>query len=359
MSRKVTVFAVLFFLMLCSMFLMTACNSENQAVPGDQGDDDSGEMPQHVVIATLPGSALVITEGLASLIQDEVGISAAPQMVTGTRYPLLIDGTADVAYDDAETILGLFKGQEPCEEVGKHPVRLIATIATNQIAAITWKGSGIEKFSDVKGKRFMYDYPASLTTTLMGDLLLKANGLTEDDVTVLSLNSINEAVDAIKDKTADLVLHPSAIEGSAQFVELAMTTDVEFISLSGEEVNTVLDDLWYFQESEFPAGTYKGQEAAVTGVGNKMSYIAFADLSEDFVYAMMKVLFDDVEFDSPGRFTRYHPSSGAFTLELALSGEGLAPFHAGAVRYYKERDLWTDDLEETQQALLNEVGQEY
>ena len=55
----------------------------------------------------------------------------------------------------------------------------------------------------------------------------------------------------------------------------------------------------------------------MVGVGNKMSYVAFADLSEEFVYGMMKILFDDVEMDAPGRFTRYHPSSGAFTLRLA------------------------------------------
>lgn len=340
-------------LLLCNLLLAVSCSPEEEVGPND------GDMPEHVVIATVPGSALAITEGLASLIQGELGVSAAPQMVTGTRYPLLIDRTADIAYEDAETILGLFKGQEPCKEAGKQPIRLIATVATNQVAAITWKGSGVKSMADIKGKRFMFDYPASYTTTLTGDLLLGANNMTRDDVVVLSLNSINEAVDAIKDKTADLVLHPSAIEGSAQFVELAMTTDAEFISLSEEEVNAVLDELWYFQRSEFPADTYKGQDGAVVGVGNKMSYVAFADLSEEFVYRMMKILFDDVEMDAPGRFTRYHPSSGAFTLRLALSGEGLAPFHAGAVKYYKERGVWTDELEATQQALLEEAGQEY
>ncbi len=354
MSRRIKAGVLLSILVLCSIFLVVSCSPEEQV---DSQDDE--ELPEHIVIATVPGSALAITEGLASLIQGELGISAAPQMVTGTRYPLLIDRTADIAYEDAETILGLFKGEDPCKEVGKQPIRLIATVATNQVAAMTWKGSGVKSFSDLKGKRFMFDYPASFTTTVMGDLLLEVNGMTRDDVAVLSLNSINEAVDAIKDKTADLVLHPSAIEGSAQFVELAMTTDVEFISLSEEEVSAVLDELWYFQKSEFPTDTYQGQDGTIVGVGNKMSYVALADLSDEFVYQMMKILFDDVEIDTPGRFTRYHPSSGAFTLGLALSGEGLAPFHAGAVRYYKERGVWTDGLEETQQALLKEAGQEY
>jgi len=34
----------------------------------------------------------------------------------------------------------------------------------------------------------------------------------------------------------------------------------------------------------------------------------------------------------------------------------VLPYHPGAIKYYKEKKLWTDDLEKKQRHLLAEVG---
>jgi TRAP-type uncharacterized transport system substrate-binding protein len=63
----------------------------------------------------------------------------------------------------------------------------------------------------------------------------------------------------------------------------------------------------------------------------------------------MKSIFDHVEELLP-----IHPVARVWVANPVASA--VLPFHAGAVRYYKERKLWTDELEKKQKQLLLEAG---
>ena len=57
------------------------------------------------------------------------------------------------------------------------------------------------------------------------------------------------------------------------------------------------------------------------------------DMPEDVAYAITKSVFDN--FDD---FRKLHPALAELTKAQALKGETV-PFHAGAVRYFKEAGL--------------------
>jgi len=317
------------------------------------------EFPEHVICGSSGGSTLAVTEGLCSLINREMGISAVPYQGKGSGDQLkaLVQKEVDTSMSSGDIIKQAFEGTGLFEEEGRQPVRLINTVSINCMALATWHGSGINSFPDVKGKRFMMVYPPVPYNEAIGDALLEYHAMTRDDVKVLSFASDQESMDALADRTTDLLIRPGGLGGSSYYIELCMTKDIDFVSMTPEEQAYVVKKEPYLSTATLPAGIYRRQDYDVNVVGNQMCYIALKDTNEDFIYQLCHVLFDDVGIDTPGRFVQFHASTGAFTLDLALGSAGSAPFHVGAVKYYKERGVWTPELEETQQRLLAEAGE--
>ncbi len=71
----------------------------------------------------------------------------------------------------------------------------------------------------------------------------------------------------------------------------------------------------------------------ISTVGVTATLVTRADVPEDIVYALVKVVFDN--FD---KLIRSHPALEVITKEGMLKGQ-TAPYHKGAVRYYKEAGL--------------------
>ena len=74
------------------------------------------------------------------------------------------------------------------------------------------------------------------------------------------------------------------------------------------------------------------------------------DISDDLVYKVTKAILDNND-----EFATYHKIAREWTAENSVQNIAL-PFHEGAIRYYKEKGLWNDELEAEQQELLKQGG---
>jgi TRAP transporter TAXI family solute receptor len=83
----------------------------------------------------------------------------------------------------------------------------------------------------------------------------------------------------------------------------------------------------------------------IVTIGIPQVVICRADVSEDVIYQVMKVIFDHQ--DELGTF---HPEAKAF-LENPLEST-VIPYHPGVVKYFKEKGLWSANLENKQNKLL-------
>jgi len=63
----------------------------------------------------------------------------------------------------------------------------------------------------------------------------------------------------------------------------------------------------------------------------------------------MKVIFENVE-----RLSTLHAEAMPYLSDPLVTS--LAPYHPGAIKYYKEKGLWTPELDDIQQKLLKEMG---
>jgi TRAP transporter TAXI family solute receptor len=83
-----------------------------------------------------------------------------------------------------------------------------------------------------------------------------------------------------------------------------------------------------------PKDVYPDLDADVGVVSIPTSLVVHADLDENLVYEITKTLFEHRD-----ELIAIHPEAKNLTLETAVK-ESPAPFHPGAIRYYKEKNAW-------------------
>ncbi len=218
------------------------------------------------------------------------------------------------------------------------------------------KDSGVTSVKDWKGKTLMINYPANPIQGMVAEALMEINGFTKDDTTWLSISHGQEAMDGLQSGKADVIVRLGPPGGHPAIKELATLTDINFTSLTDEEIKFVTDKLSFtWGPGGYPAGSYKGQDNDVSTVG--YSFIAWgtSELPDSFIYEMMKLLLDDVEKDTPGHYTEFHKNF-KWTLDYQMAGNIALPWHNGAVKYFKDRGVWTDRMDKLQKELLEEAG---
>ena len=94
-------------------------------------------------------------------------------------------------------------------------------------------------------------------------------------------------------------------------------------------------DYLFFRPAEIPAGTYRGQDQAFSGLDvGSMQLITSADKGEDLVYELTKMIYEQRE-----KVVEKHAAGRAINPENVVRDTGT-PFHPGAERYYREIGIW-------------------
>jgi hypothetical protein len=71
------------------------------------------------------------------------------------------------------------------------------------------------------------------------------------------------------------------------------------------------------------------------------------DLSDEAAYQVVKAMWENCKDFAP-----IHVLLKDWTQERFVSREALIPYHPGAVRFYKEKRVWTDEMARLQESLL-------
>jgi sulfonate transport system substrate-binding protein len=123
------------------------------------------------------------------------GIYPGPVTVSNGGVPNLTSGMADVA-TNAETQLLRQSVDDP-------DLRIIFTVTENFYRIVARKSAGVQKVSDLKGKRVTV--PRNTSAAYFLSKMLATAKLTEDDVTIVPITPASEMAAALKDGRVDAV----------------------------------------------------------------------------------------------------------------------------------------------------------
>ncbi|WP_447555395.1 TAXI family TRAP transporter solute-binding subunit [Vreelandella sp. EE22] len=218
-----------------------------------------------------------------------------------------------------------FEGEGPWEEM-----RSVFTMHGEPLTVVARADAGIENISDFPGKRVNIGNPGSGQRNTM-DVVMDAFGWDEGTFALASQLDAAEQAAALSDNNIDAMVyvvgHPN---GSIQ--EATTTIDARLVSVTGDEIDSLIEEYPYYTRSVIPGGLYRGNDEDVETFGVAATFVSSTNVDEDVIYETVKAVFEN--FD---RFKRLHPAFENLNEEDMISDGLTAPLHAGAERYYRER----------------------
>lgn len=269
--------------------------------------------------------------GLSQIYSD--GIAGSKTSVQATKASvenlnLLQAGRGELALALGDSVADAKNG---VEDAGfKAPLtklRALGGAYPNYIQIVASQESGIKTLADLKGKSISVGAPKS-GTELNARAIFKAAGLTYEDMGKVQYLPFAESVELIKNRQLDATLQSSGL-GMAAIRDLSSVMPLNYIAIPPDVVSKIGNPA--YQSAMIPADTYDGQAAAVPTVAITNILVTRADLPDDVVYQMTRLLFENLT-----RLGNSHSAAKDIKLETAAKNLPIA-LHPGAERYYKEK----------------------
>ena len=265
---------------------------------------------------------------LANLFNTVIpDMNASAQATGGSADNLrLIDGEeAELGTVQNDVSYFAYTGTDSFEGEQITSFSVVSSLYAEYVQIVVRADSDIQTIADFKGKSISIGAAGSgvYTNALH---VLEAAGLTLDDIDAQYL-SFSESADGLKNKQIDAAFVCAGIPNAA-VTELSSTVGVRLISLSDEEVASLIAAHPTYTNLKLPADTY-GLTEDVNCIAITALLVCSNNLDEQLVYDMTKAM-----FEQEGILT--HAKAAEITLENAFNGVGELPLHPGAARYFTE-----------------------
>ncbi|MBC53195.1 MAG: C4-dicarboxylate ABC transporter [Gammaproteobacteria bacterium] len=241
---------------------------------------------------------------------------------------------------------GMFQFADP--QWGPKPLRMLMSSngLSNQAVAVA-ADTGVTRFAELRGRRVPYVRAAPALNISM-EAYLACGGLTWDDVERVDFPGYEAMWEGVINGDVDAAFG-TTVSGPTRRLE-ASPRGIRWLPAPHDD-----EACW---QRLLAVGPYFNQYTATRGAGISADnpqeagtypypvLIALESQDEETVYWMTRVInenFDDFKDADPGAI--------GWALESQIFN-WVVPYHAGAVRYWREIGAWTDEHEAHNQALV-------
>ncbi len=277
---------------------------------------------------------------IAALLTSKIdGLEVTAQASGGSKANILAitQGEAELGWTQNDVMSYAYQGTD---DFGGQKVETFAAIGAvypEVVHLVVAKDSGITKVEDLKGKNVGVGAVGS-GVYFNAIQILEIAGLTLNDITPHYL-SFAESAESFQNRQVEAFFVVSAFP-NASIVDVALKRPVSLLTFEGEQMEALQSKYSYYVTDVIPAGTYEGVDADVAVPAITAVLVASNELSEDLVYQITKVLFENKDELTNAKKSYISPESavqGVPTSDSdAAAGVTGGSFHPGAVRYYKE-----------------------
>jgi TRAP transporter TAXI family solute receptor len=311
----------------------------------------AGPLPKTIVLGANPPGTLfyVLCAGLGKVVtaHTPMKVEIFPQGGT-VWYPMLESGEVHFGIQVPGDILTAYKGEAIYEKPTKgkgFPLRTLMLGTPLQVGLVVPGDSDIKGPQDIKGKRMAVNYGTFYSSTLSVRALLANLGLTAKDVNGLTVTGVASGVRAVIEGRADLGM---GAVGAGFIKELKAAKGARFLPLDTspeaiKRMQAVHPGYYPIKVKPGPAGIT--EEMPV--LGKDVTLVASERLSEDVAYQITKALWENYKELAP-----MHPRLKLWTSNRFASTRAVVPYHPGSIKWYREKGVWTKELEEHQEKLL-------
>lgn len=304
------------------------------AAPGTDVD----ERTYHIATGALGAYNYTLYAGVSDLIEKDypgkytISLDAATGSTEMAR--LVTMGDADFGTSSLDDIIHCYDGVEEFEGLPNGDIRFVYNTG----------GSGptchviLPKDSTAQVVTDLADAKIGVTVGYMDKYMrymFEVAGVDPSSLDVTYL-SIADIVNGIKDGTLDAGFYSSPHPLSS-LTDLAVTSGMRLLNVGEELVDNIIEKYPFMHKVVIPAGTYPGIDEDIVTFTAYTCWIANASVPEQTVYEWLTVIMND-----PADLEAIHPNAKNIKLETALIDQNI-PLHPGALKFYKEKGLITED----------------
>jgi TRAP transporter TAXI family solute receptor len=274
--------------------------------------------------------------GLANILSKHLpGYQATAEVTGGSVDNLKLIGTgqSELGFSMADAALDAFKGEDKFRGA-KVAVRTLMVLYPNRMHVVTIEGTGIEKMSDLKGKRVSTGSPGS-ATEVMAFRVIEAAGLDKDRDMRRERLGVAESVNAIKDRKIDAFFWVGGLP-TAAVTDLGATPGVKIKMIDHadlvEKMNAKYGSLYV--RDVIPAKTYPGQDKdnPQSTVWNIL--VTSDQMPDNIAYAINKII-----FDRKAELVAVHGEAANIDYKYQVKDSSPVPWHPGALKYFADNGV--------------------
>jgi TRAP transporter TAXI family solute receptor len=227
-----------------------------------------------------------------------------------------------------------------------HPNLRLLKLGTNLFAGILVRAdSPIKSLADLKGKRITWDFPAFPPNILSGLSLLATGGVGVKDIVPVPVPEVVSGVRALMEGRVDGAI---AAVGMGIVSEADARVGVRFLP-AGQQPERVR-----VAQGIMPGGDVMLRPAGPAGVKTDTSLwsygiavVASTNMPDEVAYTLLKSWSEHWKELEP-----VHPQLRGWAPDRFVQKTATIPYHSGVIKLYKEKGVWTPEMERNQEALL-------
>ena len=239
-------------------------------------------------------------------------------------------GQMDLVYQQSNTVRNCYAGTGPYR-IPQKDTRILATLFPSHYHWLVTKRSGINKISDIKGKRFIPGRKRSgnisVTKAILGTLGMNFKDFEADWI------APREAIQAVRDGKVDgtFVLGGAPVGALAEALTVAGGR-LKLLSYPSDLVQAVTKKHPWIVAGTIRGGLYKGYDQDMVSLMHISFLTAKDTFDADLAYQITKVTWENIERLRGGHktFKNMDVKNMKFAFSMPI------PMHEGALRYYKE-----------------------
>ena len=273
------------------------------------------------------GTYYIIGAGMSKMFEKYLDVRSTAEVTSGAieNIRLLESKKVEIALLTPESAdLGV-KGLKPFSQ--KYDLQALIPLYPNVNQFLVLKDSPIKSFADLKGKSVSLGSPGS---GILGSnqLLFDALGMPFSEFKPQYLSFSENAV-ALRNGSIDAALTLTAAP-SPFIMDIESTHSIRLVPLTEAESKKITGKYSYFLPYTIAKGAYKSLEGDIPTFAAWKLVAAKREFPEEAAYQIVKTVFEHLD-----EIQKVHPTAKFIKPENI--GRIKIPYHAGAIRYFKEK----------------------
>ncbi len=276
------------------------------------------------------GSAMAKVMAEAENVQSRV----QPYSGSSAILPLVSSGELDLSVCNVLEAEEAAAGEGPYAGRKQPNLRVLGVIFPLYSSIFVRKDSPAKSIADLKGKRIPYGYSAQVTLQRVTDAILATGGLTGKDIVPVLVPNVIRGVDDFAEGKADAGFFAL---GAAKVLEVHRSTGgIRFLPVSDDPgaVAAMQKIMPYAYVAEVkPTPATAGVEVPTKLMAYDYLAVVGAHVKDDVVYRITRALHGNKPklVESFRAFNGFNPDN--------MNKPMPAPFHPGALKFYKEKGI--------------------